>query len=120
MKWPNQAQINTALRYGGTAVSAIGAGAVVLGALPADKAHAIVEQAQKVLTDLQNLVGDSAYLATLLFPVIIGALARIGWNSASKKSQVAAVEANGDTHVVTTNENLAKSVPGVEVVTKLP
>jgi hypothetical protein len=120
MNVPTADQVNAGLRYAGTFAGAIGAGVTVLGILPPDTAHAIVASSQKVLSDLQQLVGDSYVLAGLVFPVAAAILARIGWNSASKKSQVAAVEANGDTHVVTTNENLAKSVPGVEVVTKLP
>jgi hypothetical protein len=140
MNWPTTAQVNAALRYAGTAASTIGAGAVLLGVLPADTAHAIVEAAQKVLTDLQQLVGDSAYLATLLFPVIIGILARIGVKSASTQSQVAAVQAASPATLVAavkvaapklliaavqampkadvtvSDPKLAEGIPGVKVV----
>lgn len=139
MNWPTSAQVNAGLRYAGTAVSTIGAGVVVLGLLPPDNAHAIVEAAQKVLTDLQQLVGDSYILAGLLFPVIVGILARMGWTSASTKSQVAAVNATSPqtlvaavkavapkalvaavqdmpaAQVTVTDPKLAEGIPGVKV-----
>ena len=139
MNLPTTAQVNSALRYAGTAVSTIGAGAVLLGVLPADTAHAIVEASQKVLTDLQQLIGDAYVLAGLVFPVVIALITRLGWNAVSTKSQVAAVKAASPetlvaavnavdpktlvaavqdmdaANVTVTDPKLAEGIPGVKV-----
>ena len=118
MNVPSQSQINAGLRYAGTAVGTIGTVATVMGVLPPDTAHAIVQSSQKVLTDLQQLIGDSYLLFVLVFPVIVGWLARVGYKSASPKSQVAAVQAMPAVQVTVSDPNLATA--GVKVVDKLP
>ena len=115
MTLPTQAQVNAALRYAGTAAGAIGAGVAVLGIIPPETAHAIVQSAQKVLGDLQQLIGDSYVLAGLVFPIVIAILAKIGVNSASPKSQIAAVQALPTAQVTVSDPKLAEGIPGVQV-----
>lgn len=93
MNMPTQAQFNTALRYGGTAIGGVATMFTFIGVLPADTAHQIVDAFQKLMTDLQLVVGDLYVLAALIFPVVVGILAKLGWNSASNKNQIASVKA---------------------------
>jgi uncharacterized protein YjeT (DUF2065 family) len=125
MNVPSQSQINAGLRYAGGYVVTAGAVVVAFGALPADKAHAIVDAAQKVLTDIQQTVGDSYALAYLVLPIIAGVIAKFGWNSAKPDNQKQAVVANQpNTIVVQTNSpeaakqaaNAVAAIPEVEKV----
>jgi hypothetical protein len=93
MEWPTQSQFNAGFRYAGGYVATGGAVIATMGLLPADKAHAIVDAAQKVLTDLQQLVGDSYLLGALVFPIAMGVIAKMGWNSASTSNQKQSVMA---------------------------
>jgi|HubBroStandDraft_1064217.scaffolds.fasta_scaffold23420_7 hypothetical protein len=115
MSAPTQSQINAALRYAGTAAGAIGGFVAALGLLPPDSAHAIVTAAQKVLTDLQQLVGDAYVLAGLVFPIAVAVLGKMGWSSASTKSQIASVQALPSAQVVVSDPALAEGIPGVQV-----
>lgn len=91
MEWPTQSQINAGFRYAGGYVATGGAVIATMGLLPADTVHSIVDAAQKVFTDLQQLIGDSYLLAGLVLPIAMGVIAKMGWNSASTKSQKQAV-----------------------------
>src|ERR1700722_4942413 len=93
MNMPTQAEINTALRYGGTAAGSVATVFTMFGLIPADSAHQIVEAFQKLMTDLQLVVGDLYVLAALIFPVVVGILAKLGWNSARPENQIASVKA---------------------------
>lgn len=115
MNLPTSAQVNSALRYAGTAAVSVGGFVTFIGILPPETAHAIVDTFQKLMTDLQPVVGDVYKLTWLIAPVIAVWLAKMGWNSASPKSQVAAVQGRSDAQVETTNPELAK-VPGVKLV----
>ena len=110
-----QSQIYTFLRYAGTWVATAGAVVVTIGIVPHDTATHIVDASQKLLDDLKQTVGDAYVLAGLLFPIIAGALARIGWKSASPKKQIAAVQALPEAQVTVTDPKLAEGIPGVQV-----
>jgi hypothetical protein len=92
MALPTQAQISAGIRYASGYVATGGALLVMVGVLPADKAHAIVDAAQSLLTDLQKTVSDFYVLAALVFPIVMGVIARYGYKSASPASQVASLK----------------------------
>ena len=94
MNLPTQAQIGAGIRYAGGYIATGGALIITFGLLPSGEAHGIVDASQKVLTDLQQLVGDSYLLVGLVAPVIMAAIARMGWNSASPAGQVASLKAS--------------------------
>lgn len=89
MKMPTQAQINTGLRYGGICVTAGASALVTLGAIPPDKAHALVDALQGVLTDLQDMVGRFYVIAGIVGPGLALWIAKLGWNSARPANQTA-------------------------------
>ena len=115
MQPPTQAQIYAGLRYASTWIATAGAVVVTIGMLPADTAHSIVDAAQKLLADLKQTIGDAYLLAALLFPVIAGIVAKIGWTSASLKKQIAVVQASPNAQVTVTDPKLAEGIPGVKV-----
>jgi chromate transport protein ChrA len=88
---PTQSQINAGLRYAGGYVATGGAIAVAAGSLPPATVHSLVDAAQKVIGDLQQLVGDSYVLFGLAFPIIMGVVAKFGWNSARPANQKQAI-----------------------------
>ncbi|HZS57559.1 MAG TPA: hypothetical protein VFA65_24375 [Bryobacteraceae bacterium] len=114
-----QAQIGEGIRYVSGYIATAGAIIVTIGLLPADTAHSIVDQSQKVLTDLQQTISDGYLLAGLVFPVIMAAIARMGWKSASPVSQAKSVNSLDHAAVVTTDKKLAVAA-GVPLVEKLP
>lgn len=116
---PTQAQINAALRYAGTAVGTIASFAAMLGFLTADQSTALVADVKAVIDDLGQLFGDVSKLVLFLIPIATVWLAKIGYSSASPKSQVASVEAMPTAHVTTTDPKLAEGIPGVQVVSTL-
>lgn len=116
MSFPAQSQIAAGLRYVGVIATTVSSVAVGFGIVPAETAHAIVDAFQKLMSDLQPVLGDLYVLAGLLGPVIAAFIVRMGWKAASPKSQVASVQARSDAQVLTTNVDLAKDVPGVKVV----
>lgn len=120
MKLPTQPQILAGLRYAGVTAGTIGTVVTVVGLLPSGEAHSVVEASQKVLTDLQQLVGDAYLLAGLVFPIVVGVLAKLGWNSAGPQHQVATVQASPTEQVLTTDPKVAEATPGVKLVDKLP
>ena len=118
MQAPTQAQIYAGIRYASTWVVTAGAVVVTIGMLPPDTAHAIVDASQRLLVDLKQTIGDSYVLAGLLFPIIAGILAKIGWSSASLKKQIAVVQASPQAQVTVTDPKLAEGIPGVKVEVK--
>jgi hypothetical protein len=116
MSFPAQSQIAAGLRYAGVIASSVSSVGVIIGLLPPDTAHSIVDAFQKLISDLQPVLGDLYVLGGLLFPVIAGFIVRMGWKAASPKSQMASVQARTDSQVLTTNADLAQGVPGVRVV----
>lgn len=115
MTLPSQGQIYAGLRYAGVAASTVITVLGTLGALSPDAAHAIVAQMQTVGKDLHQLIGDSWQLAVLASPIVGVWLAKIGWNSASPKKQIAAVQAIPAAQVTVTDPKLAEGIPGVQV-----
>ena len=115
MNMPTQSQINAGLRYAGTWVTAGGGALVMLGAIPPDKAHALVDALQGTLTDLQSLIGHFYIIASIVGPGLAFWLGKIGWNSASPKSQIASVQALPQAQVTVTDPKLAEGIPGVTV-----
>ena len=115
MNMPTQAQIYAGLRYAGTAAGTVGTVVTLIGLLPADTSHALVAAFQTWLTDLQKLIGDSYVLVGIALPIITIWLGKIGWNSASPKKQIAAVQAMPAAQVTVTDPKLAEGIPGVKV-----
>ena len=91
-----------------------------LGLLPADTIHAIVDQSQLVLGDLQKTIGDSYVLVGLVGPIVLAYAAKKGWTAASVKSQTTTVQNLTQNQVLTTDYKLAAEVPGVQAVSTLP
>ena len=94
MSLPTQAQINSSIRYYSGYVVAGGTLLVTFGLIPPATAHALIDALQKFATDLQALVGDSYVIVGIVGPIILGAIARRGWNSASPAGQVASLKAS--------------------------
>lgn len=115
MNMPTQAQINTVIRYGGTWIAVGGGALVTLGAIPPDKAHALIDALQGMLTDLQSFVGHFYIVASIVGPGVAIWLGRIGYKSASPKNQIAAVQALPQAQVVVSDPKLAEGIPGVKV-----
>lgn len=113
-----QAQIYAALRYAGVAAGAVTTLAAAIGVMDASTAQSITTAFQKVMVDLQQLIGDLSKLVVLVVPVVTVWLARVGVKAASLKSQIASVQAHPDAQVVVTDPKLAEGVPGVKVVEK--
>jgi hypothetical protein len=118
MELPTQSQIYAGLRYAGVASGVVMTGLAGLGALSPDAAHDIVTQIQLVADDLQKTIGDSWKLILLVSPVVTFWFAKMGWNSASTKHQIAAVQSLPAAQVNVTDPKLAEGIPGVQVVPK--
>ena len=116
MNLPTQAQVYAGLRYAGTAAGSLGTLAVLIGLLPHDTSAALVASFQAVVNDLIQLFGDTYKFALLGVPVLTVWLGKIGYSSASTKSQIASVQALPDAQVTVTDPKLAEGIPGVKVV----
>jgi hypothetical protein len=114
--WPAQTQIKSAFRYAGTAVGAIATMGAALGVLSPEQSAALVADVHAVIDDLTQLFGDVWKLVLLVLPVATFWLAKMGWNSASPKAQIASVQAMPQANVVVTDPKLAEGIPGVKVV----
>lgn len=119
LKVPSQAQVYSGIRYAGVAAGSVGTALTFFGVIPADQAHALVESFQKVTTDIQQLIGDSAAFLYLAIPIVTILLAKLGWNSARPQSQIASAQAMEKVQVITTDPNIAQTVPGVKLVSTL-
>jgi hypothetical protein len=119
-KWITQTQINAALRYGGTWVATGGTALAVLGLIPADKAHALVDAMQGVLSDVQSLVGHLYLIAGIVGPLVMAVIARFGVKSASPQAQIATVQAMPEAQVTVTDARLAVGAPAVQVTPAKP
>jgi hypothetical protein len=115
VNWPTNAQFAAALRYAGTAAGTIATVGAALGVLTPDQSAALIADMHAVLDDISQLVGDLWKLALLLLPVATFYLAKMGWNSASPKSQIASVQALPQAQVIVTDPELARDIPGVKV-----
>lgn len=127
MQTPTQAQINAALRYAGTAAGTIGTIAALVGVTDQQTAQNIVAALHAVIDDLTQLFGDLSKLTLLVIPVVTIWLAKIGYNSASPQSQVAAavkiepktmiaaVQAIPQAQVTVSDPKLAEGITGVKV-----
>jgi hypothetical protein len=116
MEMPTQGQINTAIRYTGQSAATIGAMVVAAGAFPAANVHALVDAAQKVLTDLQQLVGDSYVLAGLAFPVVMFVIGKLGWNSARPENQKQSIIAAQPNTVIVETPSAATAVTAANAI----
>ena len=119
MQLPSQTQIYAALRYAGVMAGTLGTVATVIGLLPSDNASAVVTAFQKVLADLQQTIGDFYILAGLVCPIVVLALAKLGWNSASPTSQAASVAEQPHTIVVLASDH-ASAINAANTVAALP
>jgi hypothetical protein len=115
MNLPTQAQVNTVFRYAGTAVGSIASIAAVMGVLSQDQAATLVADVHAVIDDLVRLFGDTSKLVLFVLPIATLYLAKIGYSSASPKSQIAAVQALPQAQVTVTDPKLAEGIPGVKV-----
>ena len=115
MNLPTQAQVYAALRYIGTSAGTVGSIVVLVGLLPQDQSAALVASFQQVVNDLVQLFGDTWKFVLLAIPVVTVWLAKIGYSSASPKSQIAAVQALPQAQVTVTDPKLAEGIPGVKV-----
>jgi hypothetical protein len=113
-------QVYTLLRYAGVSAGTAGTIGALLNVADPATIHAIVAQFQMVADDLTKLFGDSWKLGYLAFPIVAVWLAKIGVKSSSTPAQVAAVQALLTAQVVTTDPDLAKTVPGVIHAAVLP
>jgi hypothetical protein len=91
--WPTSAQVYAALRYAGTAAGTVGTIAALAGIVDQQTAQNIVAAFQAVVKDLTQFLGDSSKLLFLVIPVATVWLGKIGYSSASPRSQVASVQA---------------------------
>src|ERR1700722_19974080 len=62
MNLPTSAQVNTALRYAGTAVGAVASLAAFMGGLSQDQAATLVADVHAVIDNLARLFGDTSKL----------------------------------------------------------
>jgi len=115
MNLPTQSQVFAALRYAGTAAGTIGSVGVLIGLLGPDQSQALVASFQAIINDLIQLFGDTYKFALLAIPVVTVWLAKVGYNSAAPKSQIAAVQALPQAQVTVTDPKLAEGIPGVKV-----
>lgn len=113
-------QVYAGLRYAGVSVGAVMSFLTVMNAISPDTAHQIVTAFQLVIDDLQKTIGDMSKLLVLVVPVVTIWLAKIGVSSASPVKQAAAVQASEKMQVATTDPEIAKAVPGVQLVATLP
>lgn len=116
MKAPTQAQFAAALRYAGTAAGTLATLGALVGVLSQEQSAALVATVHAIIDDLTHLFGDVSKLVLLLLPVATFWFAKMGWNSASTKSQIASVQALPQAQVTVTDPKLAEGVPGVKVV----
>jgi hypothetical protein len=112
---PTQSQIYTALRYAGTAAGTVGTIAALAGVVDQQTSQSIVAAFQDVVKDLTQLLGDSSKLVLLVIPVATVWLGKIGYSSASPKSQIASVQAMPAAQVTVNDPKLAEGIPGVKV-----
>jgi hypothetical protein len=120
MQKPTLNQVYTGIRYASGYIATGGAIVVMAGALPADTVHAIVNASQKVLTDLQQLIGDSALLVTLIFPIAMTVIAKLGLNSARPDSQKTAVVAAQPNTVVVETSSPAAAAKAASLIAAIP
>ena len=115
-KLPSLSQIYAALRYVGVMAGTVRSVLAFIGAIDPTTAHNIVAAFQAVVADLTQLLGDMSKLLLLIIPVVTIWLAKIRWNSASPKSQIATVQAMPQAQVIVSDPKLAQGIPGVQVV----
>lgn len=115
---PTQPQRAAAARYVGTIAGTAASVAAVMGVLTPDQSAAFVGDVKAIIDDLGHLFGDISKLVILIIPIATLWLAKIGYNSASPKSQIASVQAMPQAQVTVTDPKLAEGVPGVQVVSK--
>jgi hypothetical protein len=113
---PTKAQLTTVARYVGTIAGTTASVGAVLGVLTPDQSAAMVADVHAVIDDLGQLFGDVTKLVLLVLPIATVWLAKIGYTSASPKSQIASVQALPAAQVNVTDPKLAEGIPGVKVV----
>jgi hypothetical protein len=117
--WPTKAQLGTVARYAGSAVGTAATVGAVLGVLTPEQSAALVADVKAVIDDLTNLFGDVSKLVLLVLPIATVWIAKIGYSSASPKSQIASVQALPQAQVTVSDPKLAEGIPGVQVDTHL-
>ena len=116
---PTKSQIATAGRYAGTIAGTAASVAAVMGVLTPDQSAAFVADVKAIIDDLGQLFGDVSKLIILVIPIATLYLAKIGYSSASPKSQIASVQAMPHAQVTVSDPKLAQGIPGVQVDTHL-
>ena len=112
---PTKAQLAAAGRYAGAAAGTAATVGAVLGVLTPEQSAAFVADVHAVIDDMANLFGDVSKLVLLVMPIATVWLAKIGYSSASPKSQIASVQAMPQAQVVVSDPKLAEGIPGVKV-----
>jgi len=111
----NKDQIMAALRYAGVSLGTVVTVMGTLGVVSPDTASAIASQLHLVADDLSKTIGDAWKLGLIAAPVVSIWLAKVGYNSASAKNQIAAVQKLDAAQVIVTDPKLAEGIPGVKV-----
>ena len=112
---PTKAQLAAAGRYAGAAAGTAATVGAVLGVLTPEQSAAFVADVHAVIDDMANLFGDVSKLVLLVMPIATVWLAKIGYNSASPKAQIASVQAMPQAQVTVSDPKLAAGIPGVKV-----
>lgn len=115
MTLPTKAQWLAAARYAGTSIGTIGSAAALFGVLSQDQSATFVADLHAIVDDLVQLFGDVSKFALFIIPIATVWLAKIGFNSASPKSQIASVQALPAAQVTVSDPKLAEGIPGVQV-----
>lgn len=116
MNLPTQGQWLTAARYAGTMAGSIGSAAALFGVMSQEQSATLATDLRAIIDDSVRLFGDISKFALFIIPFVTIWLAKIGFNSASPKSQIASVQALPDAQVTVTDPKLAEGIPGVKVV----
>jgi ethanolamine utilization microcompartment shell protein EutL len=112
---PTKGQLAAAGRYAGAAAGTAATVGAVLGVLTPEQSAAFVADVKAVIDDMANLFGDVSKLVLLVMPIATVWLAKIGYNSASPKAQIASVQAMPQAQVVVSDPKLAEGIPGVKI-----
>lgn len=119
MALPTQAQVNTILRYAGTAVGTVASFGAVLGVLTPDQSAALVADVKAVIDDMTKLFGDVSKLVLFILPIATIWLGKIGYSSASPDSQKKSVASIPNTMVVETS-SVAATIKTANTIAAIP
>ncbi len=118
MTVPTKDQVYAGLRYSGVVAGTVGSLFVFLGAMDQQTSQSAIDAFRQMLDGMQQFLGGAYKFVYVLAPVVTIWLAKIGWNSASPKNQIASVQALPQAQVIVTDPKLAEGIPGVKVETK--